>query len=410
MTQNIHQQVDQLLLEQGEYLPLEFLLQEGRLMYSDYEAWRNGELDTLDETLFGDPEHIQQQLMQAEEYLLRRGWQSESMSYQAWGGKNNASRPLCFSENSNLNSCFHRRYYKPQDQPQMDLFTDAPATNLVNGIIQALIGRNATEARRQLEGLYDTAPDHVRLGELERLVEAAQGLDSPVSDVASEMHSLQESIVPLAEGLMGNNSRNLLIPLWRRLSIALKDQPYQVSLPELHLSYTAGQAMDWDTVRQAVEREPHWQADLVLLLRHARACDHLHQQDAALLSWFKLCWQFPQQCDALESSGNHELRQQWIAFLELDPELPAQSFPAWLLLSKPGLTKLLPEPGSISGNDEMVCSASYHTMYQIQHNRLHSHAECGNENNADNNLALRAQLKQQDPVLFQYFLGYIHRG
>ncbi|VAW72967.1 hypothetical protein MNBD_GAMMA13-30, partial [hydrothermal vent metagenome] len=32
----IHHQVDQLLLEQGEYLPLEFLLQEGRLIYADY--------------------------------------------------------------------------------------------------------------------------------------------------------------------------------------------------------------------------------------------------------------------------------------------------------------------------------------------------------------------------------------
>lgn len=407
MIQNIQHQVDQLLLEQGEYLPLELLLQEGRLMYSDYEAWRNGELDTLDETLFGDPEHIQQQLMQAEDYLQRRGWQAQAMSYQAWGNNNTALRPLCFSANSSLNSCFHRRYHKPQDQPQMDLFTDAPATSLVNGIIQALNGRNALEARRQLEGLYDTAPDHVRLGELERLVEAAQGLDSPVNDIATELQSLQESIVPLAESLMGNNSRNLLIPLWRRLSIALQDQPYQATEPDLHLSYTASQAMDWDTVRQAVEQEPYWQADLELLLRHARACDHLHQQAAALLSWFKLCWQFPQQCDALESSGNHELRQQWIAFLELDPELPAQSFPAWLLLSKPGLTKLLPEPGSMSDKDDITCPASYHTMYQIQHNRIQSQAESGKENNADNNIALRAQLKQQDPMLFQHYLGNI---
>jgi len=164
----VQQQVDRLLLEQGEYLPLEFLLQEGRLIYTDYEAWRNGELDTLDEALFGDREHILQQLIQASDYLQRLGWQSEAVSYHAW--RDDRSQCLSFSHNSMLDRYFHQRYHKPQDQPQLDMFTDAPATNRVNGIIRSLANRNSTEARRQLEGLYDSAPDHGRLGELERLV------------------------------------------------------------------------------------------------------------------------------------------------------------------------------------------------------------------------------------------------
>ncbi len=403
MSQHIQHQVDQLLLEQGEYLPLEFLLQEGRLLYADYETWRNGGLDTLDEALFGDPEHIQQQLMQAENYLQQRGWQAETISYPAWESENTTSRPLCFSTNKKLDLCFHRRYHKPQNQPQMDLFTDAPATNLVNGIIQALINRNSAEARRLLERLYDTAPDHARLGELECLVEAAEDLNTPVTDAAAELKTLQKSLAPLAETLLGKDSRNLLIPLWRRLSSALQDQQYQASLPELHLSYTAAQAMDWEAARQMVEQEPRWQADPILLLRHAQACEQLHLQPKALLSWFNLCWQFPQQCDALESSSDHPLRQQWIAFQELEPELPVQSFPAWLLLSKPGLTRLLPEPGSISGNNEMLYPASYLTLFRLQHNRLNSHAKHGNEKT----MTLRAQLKQQDPALFQHYLGNI---
>ena len=103
MTHHIHHLVDQLLLEQGEYRPLEFLLQEGRLSYADYEAWRNGELDFLDEALFGDPDHIQQDLLQAEEYLQRRGWQAETLGYEAWRRHAQAgSRPLRFSANTNL--------------------------------------------------------------------------------------------------------------------------------------------------------------------------------------------------------------------------------------------------------------------------------------------------------------------
>lgn len=388
--QHIQYPVDQLLLEQGEYLPLEFLLREGRLTYADYEAWRNGELDTLDEALFGDQQHIKQQLMQAADYLQRRGWQAEMITYHAW--RTDLSRALRFSQNDALDGCFHQRYRKPQDQPQLDMFTDAPATNRVNGITRALANRDAGEARRQLEGLYDTAPDHVRLGELERLVEAAENLNAPVDDVAADLQTLQETLTPLAENLLGKESRNLLVPLWRRLSAALHGQPYHTAQPEQHTSYTASQAMDWDKARQAVEQVSQWQSDPVLLQRHARACEPLHRRCDALLSWFNLCWQFPEQSGAIKSGTDTELHQQWEAFLELEPELPAHDFPGWLLLDKPGLSKVLTGPR----HDAVNCPASYRTLYQLQ-SKLSVQT--------DDNIALRAQLKQQDPVLFQHYLS-----
>ncbi len=401
MTQDIQHQVDQLLLEQGEYLPLEFLLQEGRLLYADYEAWRNGEFDYLDKALFGDHEHIKQQLTQAADYLQRRGWQAEPTVYHSW--LDDTTRRLRFSQNDALDQCFHQGYHKPEDQPQMDLFTDAPATTLFNGITQALMNRNPPEARRLLEQLYDIAPDHARLGELEHLVEAAEGLGTPSDNAAADMQMLQQTLTPLAKSLLGKNSRNLLIPLWRRLSAALQNQPYQSTNPTLHPSYTASQSMDWETVHHAVESEPNWHTDAVLLLRHARACEYLHQKPEALLSWFKLCWQFPAQCDIFESSNDHELRQQWIHFLELEPEMPVQAFPAWLLLTKPGLVRQLPEPDSMPEINDIACPASYVTLYQLQYERMQSHAK----NESDNAMALRAQLKQQDPELFQHFLNKI---
>ncbi|HEB92631.1 MAG TPA: hypothetical protein ENI94_04025 [Gammaproteobacteria bacterium] len=385
--QLIQYPVEQLLLEQGEYLPLEFLLQEGRLTYADYEAWRNGELDTLDEALFGDRQHIKQQLMQAADYLQQRGWQAETITYHAW--RNGLSHSVRFSRNDALNDCFHQRYRKPQDQPQLDMFTDAPATHRVNGITRALVNRDIGEARRQLEGLYDTAPDHIRLGELERLVEAAESLDAPVTDAAADLRILQETLTPLAQSLLGKESRNLLVPLWRRLSAALHDQPYHATQPEQHTSYTASQAMDWDSARQAVEQVPHWQNDPVLLQRHARACEPLHRRCDALLSWFSLCWRFAEQSDAIKSTTDTELRQQWEAFQELEPELPAHTFPAWLLLDKPGLSNVLAGPRHDAAN----CPASYRTLHQLQ-----------SKLSAQTDIALRAQLKQQDAVLFQHYL------
>ncbi len=76
MDPQIQHRVDQLLLEQGEYLPLEFLLAEGRLLYSDYENWRGGELEVLDEKLFGDATQIQKDLSQAAGYAQALGLES----------------------------------------------------------------------------------------------------------------------------------------------------------------------------------------------------------------------------------------------------------------------------------------------------------------------------------------------
>jgi len=70
-----------------------------------------------------------------------------------------------------------------------------------------------------------------------------------------------------------------------------------------------------------------------------------------------------------------------------------------VLLKKPGLTNLLPQPDS----DQSACPGSYHTLYLLQHSRLHpssGHAQ-------QDNMSLRARLKQQDATLYQHFLDNI---
>jgi hypothetical protein len=249
--------------------------------------------------------------------------------------------------------------------------------------------------RRLLERLHELAPDHVRLGELERLTEAAEDLDAPVADVDAELDRLQETLVPLADSLLGPTARHLLIPLWRRLSQALQDEPYRAAAPEHHLSHAAAQALDWAGVRQAVEREPQWQSEPVLLLRHARACDQQREFTAALPSWFALCWRFPEQAEVLAGSANHELCERWEAFQDLEPALPVASFPAWLLLSRPGLCRVLRDPNA----GPVPCPDSYLTLYRLRCEQVPADAASGSEA-----LTLRARLKQQDPVLFEHFL------
>ena len=50
-TAQVQAAVQQLVMEHGEYAPLELLLATNRLGYDDYRAWREGRLETLDAVL-----------------------------------------------------------------------------------------------------------------------------------------------------------------------------------------------------------------------------------------------------------------------------------------------------------------------------------------------------------------------
>ena len=391
--------VETLLLEHGEYVPLALLLHEGRLDYRDYEAWRRGERDILDAVVFGDPAQIRQQLADAEAYLQRRGWHAVTLEYSVWNAVQ--AQRLRFSRDPQFDACFHRGYRKPQDQPQLDLFTDDPATAVVNALARALGERDVAEARHQLGRLADLAPDHLHLGGFERLTEAAGALQTAAADPPAELHSLQSTIAPLATDLLGAASRNLLVPLWRRLAQALDGQPFDPDTPDLHASYCTAQALDWHGARDAIEREHAWQAQPILLQRHAVACERQHDDIGALQvrtpsgSMVRLCWQFPAKAaGALESSGSGELHAGWEGFEDLDPLLSADRFPAWLLLHRPALSRVLPDPADADGS----VPDSYLTAYRLA--RLRSTPA----NGPTDEIALRSRLQQQDALLLRHFL------
>jgi hypothetical protein len=392
MNRRIEEQIDQLILEKGEYHPLELLFQEGRLSYDDYEAWRRGEIRDLVDMLFGNPVQILKSLEQAATYLQRRGWESERLIYRE-RGRPEAS-PLRYSQESHFDDCFHLAYRKPGDQPQLDLFSDTSTTYLINGITQALKTLNATDARGALQQLCESAPDHSHLGELERLVEALEAIESPLLDVETELRRLLKETGPLAERHLNKASSFLLIPLWRRLTGALEHRPFEPSRPDLHPSYTATQARDWPMVRQAVENEAEWRHQPVLLERHAVACANLDEQAAALGSWYLICWQFPELADRLDRCGDQTLLRGWQAFQDLEQELPTEDFPAWLMLRHPGLAHIAPH-----GEDDIPCPESYRTLYHLLH--------VSGEKVDDQRMALRAKLKHQAPLLFRHYLDTV---
>jgi hypothetical protein len=395
MNRQIEQRIDQLLLEKGEYHPLELLLREGRLSYHDYQAWRNGEIRDLSDMLFGSSEQILKSLEQAAGYLQRRGWESERLVYRERSRPD--TRPLRFSQDNHFDDCFHRAYRKPLDQPQFDLFSDAPTTYLVNGVTQALKTLNASVARESLQRLCDSAPDHSQLGELERLVEALESLDHLLGDTETALQRLLTETGPLAERHLKEASGALLVPLWRRLTDALQNNAFDPSRPNNHTSYTALQTGDWAVVRQAVENEAGWQGQSVLLERHATACANLGDQAAVLRCWYLICWQFPELEERLECCDDLTLQHGWQTFLDLEPELPTKDFPAWLLMTHPGLVRIAPQ-----GDEEIPCPSSYRTLYSLLHD--------GERTTDDQRMALRTALKQQAPALFHHYLASIRNS
>ena len=341
--------VDRLLFEQGVYTPLELLLAEGRLLYADYEAWRGGQCDCLEDLLFGDPGQSYDLMKRAADYARALGLAPEIQRYANRGTQQ--GHGLRFSSASGPDSCFHTGYRKGDDAPQLDLLMDSAGVTLANGIIRALVQREEAEARRQLDRLFETEPGHRQLGGLEHLVEAMGRLELPVKDPALELRKLQQALSLLAEEILGPGARHFLAPQWRRLTQALIGVAFDPDNPEFHGSYPALRAEDWGQVKKSVEAESGWQEQPVLVRRHARACGRLHLDSEAISDWFRLCWRFPEQADCIGSEAESAWRQTWQRFLELDPELPNRDFPAWSLIDQPGLARWLAKERGFDDSD-----------------------------------------------------------
>lgn len=388
----LHCHIDRLLMEQGEYQPLELLLRQCRLTYADYEAWRNQHTDLLDEALFGDIAHIKTQLKLAEDYVQQLGLVRHSLEIHAWRNDNHAL--LRFSSDAEFNRLFHGLFRKDDTDPQLDLFLDSAATILVNAIMQSLVNRQPGQARRQWHQLFNQAPDHVRLGGLERLIEASEYLQGSVHDPAGECRWLHEEIAPLADDILGKDSRNLMVPLWRHLGDALCDRRFDPDQPRVHTSFTAAQALEWEAVYKAVVSEPGWHQQPVLIKRCFAACHRLRWLREKLMAVFLLCWCCPTDWESAILEDDPVLARDWHAFEALEPELALEYFPTWLLLKKPELEKLMSE----GVNPQVVYPTHYVLVMELQQ-----------QVSMQRKISTRKHIKNKYPDLFLHYMQHIKK-
>jgi hypothetical protein len=409
----VQSQIDTQILEQGAFIPLEFLLDSGRLIHGDYESWRRREVDSLDDVLMGSPAKIRAQLESATGYARSIGLVETSQTFHAWSsGTVDQGEPLRISADPTLRRLIGCRYAPAQHAPQLDLFFDNPVVVLTNGIVRSLSARNAHDTRRQLDRLYALAPNHPELAAFDRLLAALGHLDRPIDDSRRELQVLLE-VTPIAKRLLGWEARDLLAPLWRQLADTLGTQAFTIAEPNLHRSFALVQAQDWSGADEAVRREPHWWLHVPLCLRLAQSSFHQQRRGDALQAWFHLCWRAPGEAGAALDDRRQPdtgVGALWRRFVDseeepslvrspgtspgayaAEPALTAAEFPAWLLLHEPGLNRQL---GIDLPTGDTRAEQAYRTVHRWIDARR---GKC-----LEDELALRKTLQAQHPVLFRY--------
>ena len=399
-------QIDTQILEQGAFVPLEFLLDSGRLIHGDYEGWRRREIDSLDEVLMGSPQKIRAQLESAAGYARSIGLVETSQAFYAWISKESdrGDEPLRISADAQLQRLIGSRYVPAQTAPQMDLFFDNPVVVLTNGIVRSLSARNVRDTQRQLDRLYEQAPNHAELAAFDRLLAALGHLDRPIDDPRQELEFLL-TITPAAKRLLGWEARDLLAPLWRQLAEALHSQAFSIAEPNLHRSFALVQAQDWPGASDAVRREPQWWLHVPLCLRLAQSSFYQQRRNDALQAWLHVCWRAPDQAAAALDDRRQPdtgISALWRRFVDseeelspggaaAEPVLTAADFPAWLLLRDPGLNRHL-----------SIDLTTGDTPAEEAYRTVHRWIDARRGNRSEDELALRKTLQAHHPVLFLY--------
>lgn len=387
--------IDRLLLEQGVYAPVELLLVLGRLRFADYEAWRCGDMATLELAFSDEQVGLAKFLEEAATHARALGLEPEKVPYEGWRGRV-AGLPLRAFVDDDLETAWRTHYRPRPDTRQMDLFIDNVEAALVKGIAGALVARQGEAADRLITRLHSHNPQSPQLDAFVALRVAQHRFSASNFDAHDALREMQHSIVPLATRAF-QNARDYLVPLWRSMAHVLRGARFDPQHRELHRSYAALMGMDWMGAIESVEREPDWRRHGVLHLRRAVALDEQHQHEAARDAWFELCWCFPEQAEATFRTGlfpRERWGQSWRVFEDLDPQLAVSDYPAWQLLVRPDVVRTVREPGAQKSPALRAFSIVRQLLVHRRLARLPDERE----------LALRAELKRINEALFEHFM------
>ena len=387
--------VDQLVLEHGRYLPVDLLRRSGLLKFSDYESWRQAKNAVLEDFL-EDRElpRIRKILRVAADYATDIGLTD---CLESKVGDPRATQASRYSHDNRFEALYDTQFEPAPSRQQFDLFLDTRYVVLANDLTEALLESRLQEAERILRQWSNEMPDEPRLEGYELLLKTRRQAAEPIIDVEAEFRTLQTQILPQARELLGTRVRDYLTPLWRRLIPALGGRRFDPRNPDLHASYAALQLFDWDTVKKAVEAEPHHLTEPVLLTRHAEACERLSDTSGWLSDWCRLCWDFETHASEVLDSVQGmtlKLHRFWEAFQQLEYELSICDFPAYLISVQPDLLSAAHDMHGIRNTQALSIFKLLLSLTMTRNQELNAEL-----------ITLRKKLKIEHPVFFEYFLN-----
>jgi len=346
----VHAAVDRVVLAHGAYVPLELLLELGRLAYPDYEAWRTGGVEALDGVLIGNAARVRAQLEEAARWAAALGLAPEADAPEGWGPL--AGERVALSRDGALARLLGVRYTRAEPPAQGDLFLDSSESAALAVLRGRLAARDAAGAAECLEALLRRQPDHRLRAPAERLCDAladlAAGDGAVVATPEEELEALRGPFAADARALLGARARDFLAPFWRRLAARLADHPFEPERPERHRSYALAQCLAWREAAACVRATPGHDTEPVLLARLAEAERRGGERARAIDSLARLCWCAPAHAgEWLDAGGFPDagVRAAWAELRDLDLEPAPETtrlaawLPSWLLVTEPGLAR-----------------------------------------------------------------------
>ena len=356
--------VDNYVSQHGQFCVLDWLVAEDLIPYSDYEAWRYGQVKNLDVYLALSAEDVEILVQQAHLNCKKLKLVSEPQTFYRWGGTHQLQ--LVASLNAGLDKALSASWMSPQDVPQMDLFLNNSATVIENQVLDCLANRQFVEAQKMLLQLTGLNASHKKLGAYQDLINyglhmcASPAIEPDVLE--AEFYGLKREVVPLAKELLRAKQRDFLAFAWRRIADNFPSgHILEGSSPELNRSYALLQIHDWRALQDCLEADADLYQSAVLMQRLTQVYSHTRQTPLMVLMWGVLFERFPEQAEALVGASGTLLLKYWDGFLEFDDDWPETYFLGYLLIQQPGLVHWLDKlPGQVgAGIQEPVNKAVF---------------------------------------------------
>jgi len=347
--QRIHALTSHLISRDGVYSPIDLLLEDRRLMQTDYQAWRAGEVHWLSEVITCSAQRANALLRIAADWAQGLGYAPHPLDYVCWQGETlGQALEFCAPDSaldpSLLGTAFHPR--PKAEHPQGDLFMDSPTTVMLNQLCKHLLARDP-QARAVWQRLREHDPRHPFLACAHELITHLSPGSLLSGDADQDCRRLRLLQSAAAEWLGAAASRDCMTPHWLALATQLDATRYDSQQPTSHPAFIYADLADYDACCSAIHACSDYPRYPVLMALLIEAEFNRGERVAGLRALCKMAWLHGEDSMAQWEAVQSRDAGVRVALGTLDDTdaLGAGDLPALLLIAEPGLGRHLPGGG-----------------------------------------------------------------